>query len=139
MSTLHLDFVRRQIEQLLRSKSGIDVFVPSNWDGINGIDEGIEFNWKPGIPESMKPPARPVNPRLFSASEQEFRRLRTYFYQESDSPIASPLVIAPKATKPFIRFCGDNLILVHKYIETGHYPIPNVFISIQKITKQMFL
>lgn len=126
--------LKTDIEKLLKSKTGVDTFVPSNWDGINGIGEGIEFNWKPGMPQSMKPPARPVNPRLFGVSEQEFRRLRTYFYQESDSPIASPLVIAPKATKPFIRFCGDYSILVNKYIETGHYPIPNVFNSIQKIT-----
>ena len=122
------------IESLLKSTKGVNAFVPSNWDGINNIGDGIEFNWKSGMPESMKPPARPVNPRLFGVAEEEFKRLRTYFYQPSDSPIASPLVIAPKATKPFIRFCGDYSILVNKYIETGHYPIPNVLNSIRKIT-----
>ena len=91
--------------QLLRTK-GVKVFVPNNWEGINGV-EPIELNWKSDLPVRMKPPARPVNPRLFAHSEKEYRRLHQYMYRDSTSPIASPLVIAPKATKPFIRFCGD--------------------------------
>jgi hypothetical protein len=35
------------------------------------------------------------------------QRMRTYFYVPSNSPIASPLVVAPKAAAPFIRHCGD--------------------------------
>ena len=30
-----------------------------------------------------------------------------YTYVPSDSPIASSLVVAPKAAEPFIRLCGD--------------------------------
>ena len=56
-------------------------------------------------------------------------------YVPSDSPIASCLVVAPKATKPFIRFCGDYSTLVNKFIVTGHYPIPKVFHQIQRICK----
>lgn len=122
------------IEKLLRSSKGVDTFVPSNWEGIKGVDP-IEFNWKPGMPESMKPLPRPINPRLFEAAMEELRRLCQYMYVPSDSPIASCLVVAPKATKPFIRFCGDYSTLVNKFIITGHYPIPNVFKSIQKICK----
>jgi hypothetical protein len=118
------------IESLLRSK-GVKVFVPENWNGINGL-EPLELNWRPDLPVSIKPKARPVNPKLFAHAQVEFERLSKYFYTPSTSPIASCLVIAPKATKPFIRFCGDYVTL-NKYIDTGHYPIPNVSHSIQKI------
>ena len=57
-----------------------------------------------------------------------------YMYVESDSPIASCLVIAPKATKPFIRFCGDYAVVINKFIITGHHPIPDVLKSLTKIT-----
>ena len=113
---------------------GIDVFIPTKWEGVKGVAP-IEFNWKPGMPERMKPNPRPLNPKLYENAKKEFDRLRGYFYIPSDSPIASCLVIAPKATKPFIRFCGDYATLVNKYIETGHYPIPHVFRSLEKITK----
>jgi hypothetical protein len=48
------------------------------------------------------------------------------------SPVASPLVIAPKATPPYIRFCGDY-VAVNKFIITHHGYIPNVEHEIQKI------
>jgi len=113
---------------------GVEVFIPTKWEGVKGVPP-IEFNWKQGLPEKMKPNPRPLNPKLYENAKIEFERLRTYFYVPSDSPIASCLVIAPKATKPFIRFCGDYATLVNKYIETGHYPIPHVFRSLEKITK----
>ena len=108
------------------------VFVPTNWEGIKGIDP-IEFNWLPNIPSRMKPKARPINPKLWENAQKEFNRLFKYFYIPSDSPIASCLVVAPKATKPFIRFCGDYATLINKFIATGHHPIPDVRRSIEKI------
>lgn len=108
------------------------VFVPTNWEGISGVDP-IEFNWLPGIPNRMKPKARPINPKLWENAQKEFQRLRKYFYTPSDSPIASCLVVAPKATKPFIRFCGDYATMINKFIATGHHPIPDVRRSIDKI------
>lgn len=113
---------------------GIDVFIPVKWEGIKGVPP-IEFNWKEGMPARVKPNPRPLNPKLYENAKLEFDRLKTYFYQKSDSPIASCLVIAPKATKPFIRFCGDYATMVNKFIETGNYPIPHVFHSLEKISK----
>jgi hypothetical protein len=110
---------------------GVSVFVPANWKGVNGISP-LELTWKAGLPASMKPKARPVNPRLFQHAKTEFDRLCKYFYAPSSSPIASCLVIAPKATPPFIRFCGDYVAL-NQHIETGHYPIPHVQHSLDKI------
>ena len=112
-------------------EEAIDVFVPTNWTGINGIPP-IEFEWKDTLPERMKPPARPVNPKLFQHAKKEFDRLMGYFYEYSQSPIASCLVIAPKATAPHIRFCGDY-VLVNKEIISGHYPIPIVKHELHKI------
>lgn len=120
------------IVKLLTTK-GPRVFIPHNWDGINGI-ELFELLWKGELPESIKPKARSVNPRLFDVAQKEFRRLLRYFYRESLSAIASCLVIAPKATAPFIRFCGDY-VTINKYIVTNHYPIPNVKNSLEKLQK----
>jgi hypothetical protein len=121
-----------KIEVLLITK-GSKVFVPQNWDGINGV-EPLVLNWKDGMPDTIRPKARPVNPRLYQHALKEFERLLKYFYVPSDSPIASCLVIAPKATAPFIRFCGDYVI-INKYIIIGHYPIPNVRLTLEKISK----
>ena len=118
------------ILELLRTK-GVNVFVPQNWEGITGVPD-IDLVWKPGLPDTMKPKARAVNPKLYEHAYKEFLRLRKYLYRDSDSPIASCLVIAPKATKPFIRFCGDYPG-VNKYIEFGHYPILHVQHTLEKI------
>jgi hypothetical protein len=111
----------------------MQVFVPQNWQGINGIPP-LELDWKENLPVSMKPRARPVNPKLFDNAKKEFERLSKYFYTPSNSDIASCLVIAPKATAPFLRFCGDY-VSVNKYITIGHYPIPHVQRQLEKICK----
>ena len=134
------DMINEHVAQDMREQTdivqfliteAIDVFVPSNWEGINGI-EPIEFDWKSDLPSRLKPPARPVNPKLFSIAKKEFERLKGYFYEDSSSPIASCLVIAPKATSPYIRFCGDY-VKVNKFIVNGHYPIPVVKHELAKI------
>lgn len=121
-----------KIVELITTK-GLLVFVPKEWNGIVGVDP-IKLPFKDSFPDRMKPKARPVNPRLFAAAQEELRRLRIYFYEDSRSNWASPLVIAPKATKPFIRFCGDYQ-LVNKHIPTGHYYIPNVRRELEKIVE----
>ena len=135
---VHPDFAgKTDVLNLLRTK-GLRVFVPSNWEGIKGVDP-IKLNWKATLPESMKPRARPINPKLYQHAKKEFDRLNAYFYEPSDSPWASCLVIAPKATEPFIRFCGDY-VDINKHIMVGHYPIPNVLHSLSRIIKyQVFV
>jgi len=127
------DFVdNTDVLQLLKTK-GVKVFVPQNWEGIQGIPD-IELSWKDGLPDKVKPRARPVNPKLYAHAKNEFDRLMKYFYRESHSSIASCLVIAPKATAPFIRFCGDY-VFINRYIVTGHYPIPNVKQTLERIIR----
>ena len=43
------------ISNLLWTK-GVKVFVPNNWEGINGVDPIEELNWKSELPDRMKPP-----------------------------------------------------------------------------------
>jgi hypothetical protein len=116
------------VRALLESK-GVDVFVPQNWEGIRDVE--ISLNWKE-IPTRIKPHARPINPKLLATAKTEFDRLCQYMYTPSSSDVASPLVIAPKDTPPFVRFCGDYP-RINKYIETGHYPIPHVMRELDKI------
>lgn len=55
-----------------------------------------------------------------------------YFFEESDSPWASPLTVAPKATEPFIQLC-INLVKINKYIEYGHHPILRVKQTLEQL------
>jgi hypothetical protein len=109
----------------------VKAFVPSNWTGINGI-EPLKLKWLFSLPARKKPRARPINPRLYECTEKEFRRLCGYFYRSSRSPWASCLVVAPKATPPYIRFCGDY-VEMNKHMEIGNYTIPNVKHELDKI------
>ena len=126
------DDMRQQtpILQLLKGKAR-DVFIPTSWEGIQGLGLlALEFSDQ--LPDRLKPKARRINPKMWDNAEKEFSRMRGYFYEECRSPWASCLVIAPKATKPFIRICGDY-VEMNKYIATGHYYIPNVRSELDKI------
>ena len=121
-----------KVLNLLMSK-GLKVFVPEEWTGIKGVVP-LDLKTRDTLPHRMKPRARPINPRLWEAAEKEFFRLRGYMYSESRSPWASCLVVAPKATKPFIRFCGDY-VEINKHIEISHFTIPTVKHEIEKVAK----
>jgi hypothetical protein len=108
--------------------------VLENWTKIKM--EPIRLKTTDDLPETFKPPARNVNPKMWDVAQKEFNRLRTYFYAKSDSPRVSPIVLATKATAPFLHFAGDYSIWVNKYMLTRHWPIPNVKYSLEKI--QMF-
>ena len=110
----------------------VEMFIPTNWEGIR--IPPIEFQWKDTLPERDNIKARPVNPKLMADAKKEFDRLSNHFYTPSNSPHASALVIAPKATKPFIRLCGDY-VKKNVHIVRGHFPMPNVKHTLEKIIK----
>ena len=118
------------LDLLLRTK-GKQVFCPTEWKGIEGIE--IELLWKSNPPRRKLSP-RHINPKLLEVAKCEFDRLLHYMYEYCDSEVVSPLVIAPKATQPFVRFCG-GYVEVNRYIEVGHWPIPHVQKSLEKISK----
>lgn len=128
-----VDFLQQTAVRELLLTVGKDVFVPSNWEGIRNIPP-LEFNWSADMPKLIKPKARSVNPKLYEPAKREFERLKGYFYRPSDSPIASCIVLAPKATPPYIRFCGDY-VGVNRYVERGHFPIPVVKQELGKIIR----
>ena len=125
-----------EIMDLLSSDLALDVFVPREWKGLN--IPPLAFSVKPGLPERMFSRARPIRPELFETAKKEFERLSTYFYEvdpnKCTSPIASPLVIAPKATHPFIRYCGDYR-RVNEFIAIPPQPIPIVQHELVKASK----
>lgn len=120
--------VHTKVLELLLAK-GQQVFVPSNWTGIKGIE--IDLLLKGDLPK-LRPKARPINPKLFEAAEKEIRRLRQYHLVECLSDTACPIVIAPKSTPPYIRFCGDYT-RINPYIVSGYWPIPNVLNELQRL------
>lgn len=115
----------------LMEEEGSKVFVPKEWTGMKGVPP-IEFEFSADMPASMTPPRRRIHPKRLEAAEKEFARLRKYFYVDSDSPVSSALVIAEKATAPFIRFCG-NYVEVNKYLVRCHYPIPDIRHQIDRL------
>ena len=121
-----------QTMDLLGRKSTQEIFAPTNWDGLKV--PAVTFETIGTLPVRMKPGARPIREELYANAKKEFERLREYFYIDSESPIASPLVIAPKATAPFIRFCGDYR-QVNKFIKIPQQPIPIVQHELIKAAK----
>ena len=117
------------IMTLLQSQLAYDVFVPHTWTGIRMTPYHLDV--KPGLPDHIKAHARPVRAALFQDAKTEFSRMQTYFYEKSSSPIASPLVIAPKATALFIRICGDYRT-INPYVCIPQEPIPHVQQSLAK-------
>ena len=108
----------------------IDVFVKKTWEGLKLPPTTLKF--RETMPARIKPYATKIPPALVQPARAEFERMLGYFYEASDSPWASPLVVASKATAPFIRLCV-NMRKVNQYIEFGHQPIPNVQSTLQSL------
>ena len=111
------------ILDLLTSDLALSVFVPKQLDGIKM--EPYHLDIKRGLPAFMRARARPVRDASLKDAKAEFDRMLQYFFIRSNSPIASPIVVAPKATSPFIRLCGDYR-QVNPYISISQEPIPHV-------------
>lgn len=125
---------KRPVVNLLRTK-GEKVFVQDleHWAGIQGIPP-LKLELTENCPPIIKPKPRHINKRLFDAAQNEIERLQQYMYEPSISPWASCIVVAGKATHPFIRICGDYTQL-NPYIKTIHHPIKHVKHEIDNIQK----
>jgi len=143
----YLDLIHKQVTpemlaaqprvvDILKSASALKTFAPETWDGLK--IPPVTLDVVGDLPKSMLTRARPIRTELLQHAKKEFDRLSQYFY-ESDprkctSPITSPLVIAPKATAPFIRFCGDYR-RVNEFISIPHHPIPIVTHALSKASQ----
>ena len=116
-----------RVMEIMTSPAAMETFAPSAWNGLK--IPPVTFDVIPGMPAAMPAQPRPIRPDLYAHAKKEFDRLAQYFYEvdprKCTSPIASPLVIAPKATSPFIRFCGDYR-QVNEFISIPQHPIPVV-------------
>ncbi len=118
------------LRHLLDDKGPL-VFVPQNWRGLQGV-ASIDIQLVAEAPSVVQPKSRFIPRNKMAIAMQEFDRMRKYFYEPSTSPIASPIVVAPKASDPFVRICGDYRE-INKYILRHYGFIPRIFDEISKI------
>lgn len=123
-----------QLMDMLKTK-GVQVFVAHNWNGIKDM-KPVEFEFH-NLPDSHNCKVRNINPELAKNFYAELERLKGYLFDPSDSPIVSPIVVAHKATFPFIRVCGD-FTWINKYIVMPIVPIPHVISQLAKISNYKY-
>jgi hypothetical protein len=118
-----------ELVEFLKLDWVIKVFVQDDWTGIKHPDTGKE--WVQEIEWIGQPPRRkarvvPVRPSQIEAVTKEFEGLIDIgFYVRDDADSASALVIAPKATAPFIRCCANYRPLC-PYMAIPKTPLPHV-------------
>jgi len=121
------------LRKFLLSDECIDVFLPKEWTGLK-LFKPLELKFKEGVPNYIRAAVYPVNPILKEKAQAEFERLKGYFYEASDSTTLSPMVIAKKATAPFIRLVIDCRE-INKWIEIAQRHIPHVLLELAKAAK----
>ena len=57
--------------ELLKGEKARKVFTPEIWHGISGVE--LDFDFDESMPKAHKPAARPLNPKVKAATEQELR------------------------------------------------------------------
>jgi hypothetical protein len=58
------------LPKLLATEMSEKVFVADEWSGVKGIPD-LKLVWKDSLPERTKPRARPINPKLWEATEKD--------------------------------------------------------------------
>lgn len=120
------------LERFMQSQMVRDVYiVPEEWTGVNGFPL-LELEFSDKMPEAMMPKSRPMAALLKEKAEPEFRRLCKYFFEPSTSNCASPIVVAKKASAPWVRICGDYRV-INQYINIPKHYIPQVRHEIEKV------
>ena len=124
------------VEEILMSERCKRVFCPVEWTGMRGIDPiKLQFTdeWEAVKQKGMRPKGTKafVNAKMTEAYEKEFRRMKKYMYQDSTSSTASRMLVADKATPPYVRICGDYRD-VNKFIKIPQHYIPNIRHEIEK-------
>jgi hypothetical protein len=119
--------------EYLKSDDCVAVFLPKEWTGLIRFPP-VELEFLDTFPKVLRAPPRHFNPKLQAVAYEEFKRLRQYFYEPSASTTASPMVLAPKATAPFVRFCID-LREINKYVLIPQDHFKNVRHELDKAIK----
>jgi hypothetical protein len=124
------------VEDILRGK-GLKAFVAHNWEGIAMPPVELQWNELNPLPYRHKPTMRSINPKITAPAQSEMERMRGYFFDDSNSPIASALVMVYKKTKPFVRVCHDYSWM-RDHIKTPHHQMPDVKLSLEKMIKYKY-
>ena len=113
-----------RVMDTLISPVTLETFSPSAWNGLK--IPPVSFEVSSAMPASMVIKARAIRPDLYERAKKEINRLVQYcsiFMRRTAirPPPRSPLHwrLPPKATNPFIRFCG-NLRRTNEYTMPQH-------------------
>jgi hypothetical protein len=111
----------------------IDVFVPTNWNGISGV-RPIEFSFRHDRPDDFSAPCRAVHPAREEHVNKELQRLvdLEILVPNPRSPYVSSIVDADKASPPWVRICGAYDRQANKHIIPEQVFIPPVIHEIEK-------
>jgi hypothetical protein len=96
----------------------------------------LQLEFLPTLPARLRTPVRTIRPAILQTAKKEFDRLCKYMYVNDNSPITSPLVIAPKLNGD-VRFCGDYIVL-NKYVVFQQRYVPVVLHELQKARQANF-
>ena len=112
------------------------VFCPEEWTGMKNVEPiKLQFTdeWEEIKNKGMRPKGSKafVNQHMREAYEKEFQRMKKYMYRDSKSSTSSRMLVADKATPPYVRICGDYRD-VNKYIKIPQHYIPNIRHEIEK-------
>ena len=126
------------ILDFLRGEMCIDVFVPKDWTGVKHPDLGEVWTnvleWT-CVPKSSKTRMVRVRPQQYGAAQKEVQHLvNIEFWVETFSQVTSPMLVAPKATDPFIRIVSDYAWLT-PYLVVPRWPLPHVKDSLDFIKR----
>ena len=124
------EFKRDERVMRLLEGEGAGIFNPREWRGINMEPANFEFDEE--MPKEIKPYRSKVPHGLEEPYEKEMKRLTKYLYEPSNSSVASPVVVAKKATAPFIRIVGDYR-RVNKFCRVPKHQIPDVIEELHKL------
>ena len=110
-------------------------YVTLQWEGIKNKDGSPRIFILPwiSVPPDCKVKSRQINPRLIAFAFEEYSHLLEQgFFVICSTTHGYPLVIAPKATLPFIRLCGDYR-LTKAYLYVPQEPIKPAKYSLEKV------
>ena len=68
----------------------------------------FHIDTKLDLPDHIRAKVRPVCEALYKDAKTKFYKIVSYFYEHSNSTVASLLVIAPKATEHLSAFVGTT-------------------------------
>jgi transposase InsO family protein len=134
---VHNDFpeITEKFRELLRRPETRSVFVPREWEGLShpdGRTREHHIEWM-ARPAPRYVPAIRVKPHHLDVVKKEYDHLRNIRYWDlSTSNCVSPMLVAPKATTPFIRLVCDYSWL-RPYMSVPAQPIPRVRDELDRI------